>query len=235
MDTTTTATALTAHLAALPINSSQEESSLADNTNSTSRPELPAWNPSEMYTPAPSVASDTHCQQIENGINIDFEPGQGPWPMNTAKHGQFPVPFSEKHSYFCGCVWGRIPPPPVGEIWTPEARKYLAILWFHGDFHKEIGVRLDSAEWEEAHYHEMLSLILGYRVEQQQIFAAINRMQSNLPEEWVRAGKYSHYDPAVLFVFDMLNRNWLSFFRQFSIYGELNVEDIDEELEDGRA
>lgn len=94
---------------------------------------------------------------------------------------------------------------------------------------------LNSAEWEEAHYHEMLSLILGYRIEQHQIFAAINDMEVKLSAEWIEAGSYSHDDPAVLSVFDLLSKNWLSFFRQFSIYSKLKVEDIDEEMDDGKA
>lgn len=187
-----------------------------------------------MYARAPSVALNIRCPQVEYGIDIEYKPGEGPWSMNAAKHDQFPVPYSEKHTYFCACAWEHIP-PPTGEIWTPEARTYLSILWFHTDLHKETRVSWNSAEWEEAHYHEVLSLLLGYRIEQHQVFAAINHMQVNLPDEWIEAGHYSHDDPAVLFVFDLLNENWLAFFRQFTTYSKLKVEDIDEELDDGKA
>jgi hypothetical protein len=180
-----------------------------------------------MYTTASSVALNIPCPGIAYSIDAIYKSGPTPWPLTAQKHSSLPPPHSNKQAFFCACIWERIPTPPENtSIWTSEARKYLSILWFHGDFHEGHGPYFTAA-----HYHECLALLLGHRVEQVQVFSMINNMRRHLPTEWTDAAAYQKGSYEVTALFDKLNNKWQRFFRQFDIYSSLDGEDLDQDLE----
>jgi hypothetical protein len=184
----------------------------------------------ELFTTPSSIMLNIPCPGVAYQIDALYKSGPSSWPLNAQKHDKLPPPHSTKQAFFCACMWERIPPPPANTtIWTPQARKYLAILWFQGDFHEGRGPYFTAA-----HYHECLALLLGHRVEQFQVFAMINHMRNSLPQEWTDGAKYEKDSPEVVAVFDKLSENWEKFFRNFDMYKDLKGSDLNTDFE-GKA
>jgi hypothetical protein len=177
---------------------------------------------------------------VEYHVPTPYKNSPTPWFLDPKTHDTKPPPLSTKHEYFCKCMWERIspPPPPTHNLplssnspWSIKARYYLSILWFHGQLHEGYG-----PFWRSGHYHESLSLLLGYRVEQYQVFQMLTWMRNELPQEWMDAAKFDTEDEEVLAIFDELSGKWLEFFRGFELYQGLVVEgqhEGDDGLEDG--
>jgi hypothetical protein len=177
-------------------------------------------------TPSTPIALNTPCPPVQYAITAVYKDSPAPWPLNACKHDKFPPPHSDKHKFLCECIWERIPPPPTSNPWSQKAIHYLSVIWFHSKLHKGYG-----QNWTAAHYHECLSLLVGHRFEQHQIFACLNHLRNDMPEEWINAAKWELDSPEVVTVFDQLNANWINFFSQFDLYSNMNLDELPEDFQ----
>jgi hypothetical protein len=170
------------------------------------------------------------CRPITFDENISYDASPTPWSLDPESHPRTPIVIGQ--SNFCVCLWSHIPTglfvvdPQTFElvtVWTPQADHTLAILWFHSRLHTE-----HHATWTGNHYHEALSVILGYRVSQHDLFARLKHMRNTLAQCWVEACMAASSSTVVTEVFTELNAKWGSFMSSFDHWDEylgLVVED----------
>jgi hypothetical protein len=180
-----------------------------------------------MFAPSIPIRLSIPCPPVEYAITTDYKESPEPWPLVACKHGKLPPPHSNKHQFFCACIWERIPPPPEkNEPWSQEAKHHLSVLWFHCNLHNGYG-----ENWAAAHYHECLSIVTGYRFEQHQVFKQLMLLRKDKASEWTDASRGEPDSPAVVAVFDKLNAKWIDFFSKFDIYSNMNLDELPEDFE----
>jgi hypothetical protein len=167
------------------------------------------------------------CWLVTNDKDIAYDASPLPWELDSHTYAATPSApaqcnFLRLHvvAHLRRSIHRSLKHLRPATVWTPQADHTLSVVWSHSRLHSE-----RHATWTRNHHHEVLSVLLGYRVSQHDLLARLKYLKNSLPRCWVAACIAASSSAAVTDVFDTLNAKWEGFMGNFDHWDDYVSED----------